>query len=172
MCCGRMSFVQSMFCGWRNKDRLHLNTITQFACQLEEQCLIKLAGYLCLAMLKQRWTFSLRSVIICNLNKDIALPFWKGQVQHFLRWWANLQSKKGQRRKNSEGMWDAQPGMSAWLHDQVKIGEKGTNTVTWWWAVLALQVSRSGRWITYIIQNRGMEFFSRFKPHNAPISVG
>lgn len=73
MCCGRMSFVLSMFCGWRNKDWLHLNTTTQFDCQVEGRG-DKTCGIL---MLKQRWTFSLRSVIICSINKDIALPFEK-----------------------------------------------------------------------------------------------
>lgn len=166
MCCGRASFVLSVFCSSRNKDWLHHSTVNTVWLPAGRIVLIKLAGYLCLALLKQRWTFSLRSVIICSINKDIALPFWKGQVQHFLRCWANLQSKKGQKRNMG---CTTRNGMSAWLCDQVKTGEMAINTVMWWWAVLALQISR--RWITSIAQNRRMELFSEFKLHNASISM-
>ena len=106
---------------------------------------------------------------VCGINKAIALPFLKGQVQHFLRCWANLQSKKGWRGC-SEGMWDAQYE-TVWLCDQVKTGQRGINTVIWWWELLALQVSSSRRWITSIVQIRRMEFFSELKLDNPSISV-
>lgn len=125
------SIICAKYVLWFEKQRLtspHHNTDWLPA---GRTVLIKLAGYLCLALLKQRWTFSLRSVIICSINKDIALPFWKGQVQHFLRCWANLQEQKRAEKEVFRGNVGSttRNGMLAWLCDQVKTGEMAINTV-------------------------------------------